>query len=174
MHSCEVCVDTVCLHTDVPVFVLRSNTHCNWHFSSAEQHKVPSGHHSLASVDSKGQVWLANASLHITADFRPPPPLAPVNQELMKGILWHMRHLTHMSLRTSFSGQYDILNTSPLMEVHWFRTQHLSVFSLLSVCGHKGVSYIGFIQLLNYYYMHTEVILPVSSSQWWKYFTSEP
>lgn len=97
MHSCGVCVDTVCLHTDVPVFALRTNTYCNWHFSSAEQHIVPRGHHSLASVDGKGQVWLANASLHISTDFPSPPPLAPVNQELMKGILWHMRHLTHKS-----------------------------------------------------------------------------
>lgn len=46
----------VCLHTDVPVFVLRTSTYCNSLFSSSEQHIAPSGYHSLASVDGKGQV----------------------------------------------------------------------------------------------------------------------
>lgn len=84
----------------VPVFLSGNDAHRCW-LCSSSQHIAPSGHRSLASVDGKGQVWLADASLHTSTDFGSPPPQAPVNQELMKGYLRHMRHLARVSTRTS-------------------------------------------------------------------------
>lgn len=84
----------------VPVFLSGNDPHRCW-LCSSSQHIAPSGHRSLASVDGKGQVWLADASLHTSTDFGSPPPQAPVNQELMKGYLRHMRHLARVSTHTS-------------------------------------------------------------------------
>lgn len=137
VHSCGYLMSSL---RCVCVVVSRTDEYCNWLFSSAEQHIVPSGHHSLAWVDGKGQVWLADASLHISADFGSPPPLAPVNQELMKGNLWHMHHLAHLSTCTSFRGQDDILNAS------------LSHFVVIFwAWGCFGIGFFFSLPFLNYY-----------------------
>lgn len=83
-----------------------------WLFSSPAQHIVPGGHYSLASIDAKGQAWLANAPQHISADFGSPPPPAPVNQELMKGNLWHMRFFANTNPWISFQSLDETLNAS--------------------------------------------------------------
>lgn len=101
LSSLRLLVDTVCPQTDVFPCSCRGTTRNRCWLCSSSQHIAPSGHRSLASVDGKGQVWLADASLHTSTDFGSPPPQAPVNQELMKGYLRHMRHLARVSTRTS-------------------------------------------------------------------------
>lgn len=81
-------------------FLPRTNLCWSWLFSSTEQHIVPGGHHSLACVDGKDQVWLGNSSLHIKCWFwRPPLLLVPINQER---VIVNLQHVYH--LRTFFLG----------------------------------------------------------------------
>lgn len=93
---------------------------------------APSGHHSLACVDGKGQVWLANASLHISADFLAPHHhRLPVNQELMKGKLWHMCHLarSHLCLGPGCHSESTALSFHLALFVHGRSFFALLIFS---------------------------------------------
>lgn len=157
-------VDTARPRADVFLCSCPGTVRCCCWLCSSSQHIAPSGHRSLASVDGKGQVWLADASLHTSTDFGSPPPQAPVNQELMKGYLRHMRHLARVCTRTS------------LCVALWWK--FISLFSLCrQFMSLKGGLCRRFIQLLKSLCIR-EVISPVCCSQWGlsdeNHFVSEP
>lgn len=131
-------MQSVCWHC-IPLYALRINTYCNWLFSISEQHNATSSYHSLVSVDGKGQVWLAEASLHISADFGSPPPPAPANQELMKGNLCHLANVSPCS----FIGPGWHSECTAL----WWKFTDIKHISS-SFCRHKDALHIQLVSIL--------------------------